>query len=80
MRLWGHIARGGLLAFALCFAAMAVVSPELRRQAIIAVVISTAAALLGVPALLRLFSAFTGDEDVLEHGTAGTATITSVQG
>jgi hypothetical protein len=34
--------------------------------------------LVGVPALVRWFSAFTGDEAVLEDGTPGTATITSL--
>ena len=79
MRLWGRVARGLLLIMVVVFTVVAVVSPEMRRQAIVAVVICAAAALLVIPAIVRLFSAFTGDEEVLEHGTPGTATITSLQ-
>lgn len=79
MRLWGRVARGLLLVMVVLFTVIAVVSPEMRRQAIVAVVVSAAVALLGVPAIVRLFSAFTGDEEVLENGTPGTATITSLQ-
>ena len=33
----------------------------------------------GVPALVRLFSAFTGDEEVLSSGLPGSATIVSLE-
>lgn len=68
-----------LLVFATVFAVVAVVVPETRRQAVLAVVVMVAAALYGVPALVRLFSSFTGDEAVLENGTPGSATITSLR-
>ncbi len=79
MRLWGQVARGMLLVFATVFAVVAVVVPETRRQAVLAVVVMVTAALYGVPALVRLFSSFTGDEEVLENGTRGSATITSLK-
>ncbi len=79
MRLWGRVATGLLLAFAVVFTAIAVVAPTMRREAIVAVVIATAAALLGVPALVRFFGSFTGDEEVLRNGTPGAATITLLQ-
>lgn len=79
MRLWGKVARGMLLVFAAFFTVIAVVAPEMRREAIVAVVLTVAAALFGVPALVRLFSSFTGDETVLASGTPGSATITSLK-
>jgi hypothetical protein len=80
MRLWGRVASGMLLVMAAVFAAVAVVVPEARQATAVAVVILVTAALLGVPALVRRFSAFTGDEEVLETGTPGVATITSLKG
>ncbi len=79
MRLWGQVARGLLLVFAAVFAAVAVTVPETRWEAVLAVVLMVTAALFGVPALVRLFSSFTGDEAVLEKGTPGSATITSLK-
>lgn len=79
MTLWGKVARGMLLVCAAFFTVLAVVAPEMRREAIVAVVVTVAAALLGVPALVRLFSSFTGDEAVLASGTPGSATITSLK-
>jgi len=79
MRLWGRVASGMLLTFAAVFTLVAVVAPEMRREAVLAVVIMVTVALLGVPALVRFFSSFTGAEEVLESGTPGTATITSMK-
>jgi hypothetical protein len=78
MRLWGKVASGMLLVMAAVFAAVAVVVPEARHATAVAVVILVTAALLGVPALVRLFSSFAGDEEVLENGTPGVATITAL--
>jgi Protein of unknown function (DUF3592) len=79
MRLWGKVASGLLLIFAAVFAVVAFVVPESRWESVGAAVISIVAALYGVPALVRVFSSFTGDEEVLENGTPGVATITSLQ-
>lgn len=78
MRLWGKVARGMLLVFAAICAVIAVVAPETRGEATLAVVIMVVVALVGVPALVRFFSSFTGDEEVLERGTLGTATVRSL--
>jgi hypothetical protein len=78
MRLWGRVVRGLLLAMAAALAAIAVAVPGARSEAVLAAVIAAAAGLLGVPLLVRRFSRVTGDEDVLEHGTPGSATITSL--
>jgi hypothetical protein len=44
-----------------------------------AAAICAAAALLGVPLIVRAFMSFTGDEEVLEHGLKETATITTIE-
>jgi hypothetical protein len=79
MRLWGKVASGMLLAMAAAFAGVAVVAPEMRSASMLAAVLMLTAALFGVPALVRVFSSFTGDEEVLEKGTPGSATITSLK-
>jgi hypothetical protein len=53
--------------------------PEQRREASLAAILAIAVAALGVPALVRLFSSFTGDEEVLANGLPGSATITSLE-
>jgi hypothetical protein len=78
MSLWGKVAKGMSLIIAAVFAVVAIVAPETRPESVLAAVLMVAVALLGVPALVRLFSFFTGDEEVLEKGTVGIATITSL--
>ena len=76
MKLWGKVVSGMMLVMAAVFAVVAVIVPEARSASIIAVILLLAAALFGVPALVRFFMSFTGDEDVLQNGTQGVATIT----
>ena len=78
MRLWGKVARIILLIIGAVFALMAVLMPEHRWEASLAVVLVVALSLFGVPALVRLFSLFAGDEEVLSNGIPGSATITSL--
>jgi hypothetical protein len=59
------------------FAVAAVFVPEARVAALTAAIISGAVAVFGIPALVRLFSSFTGDEQILANGVAGSATIPS---
>jgi hypothetical protein len=78
MRLWGKIAKIGLLVIGGVFAIMAVFMPEQRWEALLAVGLVVALSLFGVPALVRLFSLFTGDEEVLSTGIPGSAAVTSI--
>jgi hypothetical protein len=79
MRLWGKVVRVMLLVTAAVFAVVAIFMPEARRQALGAVILLIVVALFGVPLVLRFFMSFTGDEEVLANGVAGTATITSLK-
>jgi len=79
MRLWGKVASGMLLVFAAVSVVVAVVVPEMRSASMLAAVLMLTAALFGVPAIVRIFLSFTGDKEVLENGTAGSATITSLK-
>lgn len=79
MKLWGKVARAMAFVIAAICAVVAIFMPESRREALIAAVILVALALFGIPALVRLFSSFTGDEEVLENGIAGSATIASLK-
>jgi hypothetical protein len=58
---------------------VSVIVPETRWESIAAAVILFVAAWFGVPALVRFFSSFTGDEEVLANGASGIATITSLK-
>jgi len=79
MRLWGKVMSGSLLVFAAVFAGVGLVVPEARAACFGAAAVGAAAALLGVPLVVRAFMSTTGDEDVLEHGLAETATIMSIE-
>jgi hypothetical protein len=79
MRLWGKVVRIMLLVTAAIFAVVGIVMPEARREALGAVILLIVVALFGVPVVLRFFMSFTGDEEVLANGIAGTATITSLK-
>jgi hypothetical protein len=78
MKLWGKLMSGFLLTMAAAFAVLTVIVPEARLALAATAVLLAAAGFFGVPALVRLFSSFTGDEDVLANGEAATATITSL--
>jgi Protein of unknown function (DUF3592) len=78
MRLWGKVARSMLLVMVVAFALAAIFVPENRWEAALAAVLAFVVALVGVPALVRFFSSFTGDEEVLADGIPGSATITSL--
>ncbi|OGP24283.1 MAG: hypothetical protein A2038_00220 [Deltaproteobacteria bacterium GWA2_57_13] len=79
MRLWGKLVSGMMFFIAAVFAAVAIFVPEARRESLFAAAILLAVAWLGVPALVRLFSFFTGDEEILTNGVVGSATITSLE-
>jgi hypothetical protein len=79
MRLWGKIASGMMLVIAAIFAVVASLMPETRAKSLAAAVLMLVLGLFGVPALVRLFMSFTGDEDVLASGLPGVATITSLE-
>jgi hypothetical protein len=79
MRLWGKVVTGMMLVMAAVFAVVAIMAPEARRESLGAAVVLAAAALIGIPALVRFFVSFTGDEEVLKSGVVGSATITSLK-
>jgi hypothetical protein len=79
MKLWGKVMSGSLLVFAAVFAGVGLVVPEARAACFGAAAACAAAALLGVPLIVRAFMSITGDEDVLEHGLPETATITRIE-
>lgn len=79
MRLWGKVVSGMMLFIAAIFAGVAIFVPEARRESAVAAVILITAALFGIPALVRLFMSFTGDEEILVNGVLGSATITSLK-
>jgi hypothetical protein len=79
MRLWGKVMSGSLLVFAAVFAGVGFIVPEARAACFGAAAICAAAALLGVPLVVRAFMSITGDEDVLEHGRPETATIIRIE-
>ena len=79
MRLWGKVVGGMMFFIAAVFAAVAIFVPEARRESLFAAAILLAVAWLGVSALVRLLSSFTGDEEILTNGVVGSATITSLE-
>jgi len=79
LRLWGKVVGGMMFFIAAVFAAVAIFVPEARRESLFAAAILLAVAWLGVPALVRLLSSFTGDEEILTNGVVGSATITSLE-
>ena len=79
MKLWGKVVAGTMLAMGAVFALVAVVMPEVRQATGASAVLLVAAGLFGVPALVRFVTSFTGDEEVLESGVVGSATITSLR-
>lgn len=79
MKLWGKVASGIALVMAAAFVVVAVVEPEAQLESLAAAALSFIIALFGVPALVRLFSSFSGDENVLANGLPGSATITALK-
>ena len=79
MRLWGKAMSGALLVFAAVFLAVGLFMPEARAASLVAAAVRRAAALLGVPLIVRAFESITGDEDVLEHGLPETATLMTIE-
>ncbi|MEX0805428.1 MAG: DUF3592 domain-containing protein [Candidatus Binatia bacterium] len=79
MRLWGKVVRVMLLVMAAVFAVVAIVAPQARSESLVVAVLSIVGAFFGVPAVVRFFMSFTGDEEVLANGVAGAATITSLK-
>jgi len=79
MKLSGKVASGISLVMAAAFVVVAVGVPEAQSESLAAAAILFVIALFGVPALVRLFSSFTGDEEVLANGLPGSATITSLK-
>ena len=79
MRLWGRVVSGSLLVFAAVFAVAGLFVMQARTACLVAAAVSAAAALLGVPLVVRTFMSIAGDEDVLEHGLRETATIITLE-
>ena len=79
MRLWGKVMSGSLLVFAAVFAGVGLLVPEVRAACLGAAAVSAAAALLGVPLVVRAFMLIPGDEELLEHGLRETATIMTIE-
>ena len=79
MRLWGKVTSGMMYLIAAIFVIVAALVPEARGESIAVAVISIAVALFGLPALVKVFSSLTGDEEILASGVAGSATITSLK-
>jgi len=61
------------------FLIVAAIVPEARWESFAVAVILTVVALFGVPGLVKVFSSFTGDGEILANGVAGSATITSLK-
>ena len=79
MRLWGKVVSGMMLFIAAVFVVVSIFVPEARWASVVIVIILIVLARLGVPALVRLFSSFTGDEEILANGIVGSATIASLK-
>lgn len=79
MRLWGKVVSGMMFFIAAIFAAVAFFVPQARRECLAAAVILILVALFGIPALVKAFSSFTGDEEILANGVLGSATISSLE-
>lgn len=79
MKLWGKVVSAFMLVMAAVFAGIAVVVPEARSVSVEISVFLIAVAFFGVPALVRVFMFFTGDEEVLKNGTAASATVVSLK-
>lgn len=79
MKLWGRVVSGTLLATAALFAGVAVADPKARTLLVGVAALLILAALFGVPALVRGFVSFTGDEGVLRDGAVAWATIVSLR-
>lgn len=78
MKLWGKVVSAFLFVMAAMFVGMAVVVPDQREVSVSTAVLLAMGALFGVPALVRLFMSFTGNEDVLKNGVMASATIMSL--
>ena len=71
MKLWEKVMSGFLFAMAVAFFGVTFIAPpELQLIMATTAVFLIAAGLLGVPALVRLFISFTGDEELLADGAA----------
>jgi hypothetical protein len=79
MKLWGRVMSGFMLAMAAVFAVLAIVVPEARLALSVTMALLTAAGVFGVPAVVRLFSSFTGDEEVLQNGVVASATVVALK-
>src|SRR3990170_4524500 len=79
MKLWGKVVSGMMLFIAAVFVVVSIFVPEARWASVVIVIILIVLARLGVPALVRLFSSFTGDEEILANGIVGSATIASLK-
>ena len=79
MRLWGKVVSGSLLVIAVVFLIVAITVREARAAGLACAAISVVVALVGVPLLVRAFSAFTGDEALLATGRPGQAKITGLE-
>jgi hypothetical protein len=79
MRFWGKVVSGIMLVMAAVLAVVAMVVPEARWASGVAAAVVSVVALFGVPAIVRFFSSFTRDEEVLANGFVGSAIIVSLK-
>ena len=68
-----------LFLFAASFAVVGAIVAEARLAAFGAAAICAVVAVVGIPLLVHAFSSFTGDEQVLETGLPGKATIARIE-
>ena len=79
MRLWGKVLSGAFLLFGTLLVGVGLFEPKARGASLGAAAVCAAAALLGVPLVVRAFMSITGDEDLLEHGLPETATVMTIE-
>ena len=79
MKLWGRVMSGFMLVMAAVFAVVTFLVPaDVRLVMATTAILLMAAGLFGVPALVKFFASFTGDEETLANGAPAYATITAV--
>jgi hypothetical protein len=77
--LWGKVFRAALLVFAAVFTIVAMTVERARGEALLVAAVLAAAAVVGVPLLLRGFAALAGDERLLADGRETRAEILRLQ-
>lgn len=79
MRLWGKVVSAAFLIIAAVLFVVGAMVPEAQLAGFAGAAIAAAFAFFAVPLIVRLFMSITGDEQLLESGTPGLATITMLR-